>query len=290
MKKSGIFFVLFVLVLMVLVVFAQLYFLKKAVAGDNVKKKDDNLFEKRIVIINEWLDSFNGELGKIDNVKLEEIRDFFKKKVIIGAPRSCGVETLFKNKNKEENLIIVPVLESDVALSDEWKDFYRSKLALEFYPKERILLLNSRIKFGSKSQALALAHEGYDALESIINCGNEEQCAEYYNLMEKDAQIFQNKLAGIIGGQLYRKIVSVEAQKIYIVMERKKNDFGYFLPNPEKYNPKLKKIFGKPKSKDEEEFIRTNVWVNAVFVAIEKEFSDNVSEEKELFLKSVFKK
>ena len=266
--------------------FSQIFFAPKVIAKS---KGDDNLFEKRIEIVNEWLDNFNEELGKIDNAKLQEIREFFKNKVIVGAPRSCGVETLSKNMNKEENLIIVPILADDIVLSDDWKDFYRSKFVLEFSPKERILLLNSRIKFGKKSQALALAHEGYNALESIIDCGGEKQCAEYYTLMEKDAQIFQNELMRALGGRLYQKIVNAEAQKIYAVMEKKKDDFGYFIPNPKKYNPKLAKIFGKPVSKDEEEFIRINVWVNAIFVAIKKEFSDNVTEEETLFIKSIYK-
>ncbi len=283
MKKSGVFSVFFLLAMVCL--FSQIFFTPKAFANNG----DDNLFEKRIEIVDEWLDNFNEELGRIDNVKLQEIREFFKNKVIVGAPRSCGVETFSKNMNKDENLIIVPILASDVTLNEDWKDFYRSKLVLEFSPKERVLLLNSRIKFGKKNKALALAHEGYNALESIINCGDEKLCAEYYDLMEKDAQIFQNDLTMALGGQLYRKIVNAEAQKICAVMEKKKDDFGYFMPNPKKYNPKLAKIFGKPASKDEEEFIRTNVWINAVFVAIKKAFSDNITEEETLFIKSIYK-
>ncbi len=277
MKKSVAFF-------LVVGLFFQLFFSEKVIAGS---VSDDNLFGKRIEIANEWLGSFNKEFDKINDSKLQEIKDFFSKKVVVAAPRSCGLETLSRNRNKDENIIIIPILKSDCTLNKSWKNFYESKTVLEFFLKERFLFINSRIRFGSKSQALAMAHEGYNALESIIDCGDENQCVRYYDLMEKNARIFQNKLTRILGGPLYLKIVNSESKKVYAAMKKGDSSFGYFIPNPRKYNPKLEKIFGKTKSNDERVFIRMNVWVNAVMIAIEKKYSDNVSEEETLFLKAV---
>lgn len=258
--------------------FSVLFFAKTASCDED--------FDKRKAIETEWLKEISRVAASIGSDELNKISLFLNNNAVLGAPHQFGVRALEGGKKRSLAIIFVPVFEEDCKLSEEWSVFYRSDLAIQFFPDLKVIAINSRIKFSYLAKAIALAKEGYLAYATIgINC--KEGCELYLNFIERDAQSFQNKLMDFWGGSRYRKLVFDEAKSIGQVI-KKNNNNGFFLPSPKKYNKRFSDIFAKPYSREEESFWATNCWIHAVFIAIENNTDGDAGEQKMLFLRSLY--
>ncbi|MEI6587782.1 MAG: hypothetical protein WCO05_02415 [Candidatus Moraniibacteriota bacterium] len=221
----------------------------------------------------------------IGSDELNRINDFAKRNALMGISQKFGAMVLEDGKCSS-GIIFAPILDiQDYNLGEEWEGFCLSGMAMQFFPHSRILAINERIKFSSKASGLAFAREAYKAYMSAPEKRNDNQIE--YELLEKDAQAFQNKLMLFLGGERYRKLVYAQAKKISKEMMEADSNILRF---PCVYDKRLSVISGKqPLMPEEERFWMSSFWLHAVFIAIENTSDSNVDEQKKQFLAVVMR-
>ncbi len=239
-------------------------------------------FDPHMRIASEWRKS----IIKAPETKSQEaarIVDHMERSLVNGMPRVDSVEAL-ENKKQAGWILLVPVLKGERGLCEIWKNFSFFSPA-QFVPSVGAIIIDGDAKYSGAGKAIALAREYYRAFYHSNNFSYEED----YWLIEKDAQHFQRKFLSFLGGKKYDKLIFEEARRIAREIGKKKNTVvGYFLPGPTDYDKRQDKIFGKPVSKAEEDFLQWVLWVNAVFVFIENDSPGNdVAEQEAEFLASL---
>lgn len=218
--------------------------------------------------------------------ELNRINDFAKRNALMGISQKFGAMVLEGGKCST-GIIFAPVLDiQDYNLGEEWEEFCLSGMAMQFFPHSRILAINERIKFSPRASGLAFAREAYKAYMSAPEKRTSNQLIDY-ELLEKDAQSFQNKLMLFLGGERYRKLVYAQAKKISKEILAADSNILRF---PRVYDKRLSVISGKqPLMPEEERFWMSNFWLHSVFVAIENTASSNVDDQKRQFLAAVMR-
>lgn len=245
----------------------------------------NELEDKRKLIEAEWLEAALS-IKITDNHKLSVIHDFLMKDARTGTPDKKGIRML-ENGNRSISVVIVPILKEDENIGEYWKSFYHSNELVIYFSEMRTIAINTRIKLSKKTKALLLLQEAFIAHECIGIKLDDADYEKYLDIVEESAQEFQNKLLDYLGGEQYRSMVVKEAKKNQLFMKKNENK-GFFLHPNLKNKNSLKTIFGAI-SPEEEDFLETSFWVEAIFLAIEKDSGENAMAQKIDFFASVKK-
>jgi hypothetical protein len=226
----------------------------------------------------------------IGSDELNRINDFAKRNALMGISQKFGAMVLEDGKCSS-GIIFAPILDiQDYNLGEEWEGFCLSGMAMQFFPHSRILGINERIKFSPRASGLAFAREAYRAYMSTPEKRINNQLDLDYELLEKDAQAFQNKLMLFLGGERYRNLVYAQAKKISKEITEADSNILRF---PRVYDKRLSVIAGKqPLIPEEESFWMSNFWLHVVFVAIENTSGNNVNnvdDQKKQFIAAVMR-
>ena len=243
----------------------------------------ENQLNLHMRIANEWRKSIINKASKVKSQEADRIVYHLENSFANGRPRVDSVEAL-ESKKQAGWILFVPVMKGERGLCEIWKNFSFFSPA-QFVPSVGVIVIDGDAKYSGAGKAIALAREYYRAFYHSNNFSYEED----YWLIEKDAQHFQRKFLSFLGGKKYDKLIYEEAQRITKEISRRKNtEIGYFLPGPTSYDKRQDKIFGKPASKAEEDYLQWILWVNAIFVFIENDsLGNNVAEQKAEFLESL---
>jgi len=244
----------------------------------------ENFPDERDKIRKVWLDATRTVVHRIRDQQANKIFQFVEKNSILGIPNEKGV--LVAEDAKSANwFIIIPLREEDKKINQEWAMIFEASLVGCFVKEIRSLVLMDYIPFSSNIKAIVLLHEGYHAK---IFCENpyEEQSDYEYCLEEVRVCTFQNRVMSLIGGKKYQAILNKEVKRIASLANVSKGSFS--VPSRTEYNKELAKVFGKPASQIEKDFVQTSVWIHAVFTFLEKKFKKESLKQKVFFLKKIY--
>lgn len=247
--------------------------------------KDKNDTVERGRIKEEWLKSTKQVVEKINDREAIEIFQFLEKNLILAVPNEKGMKFL-ERAQSEDWLAIMPLLEKDKEANEHWRYIFSSPAAAHFLNKIKAVVLKDSL-YNPTGKAIVFLHEGYHAYTFIKN-PYEKQSDKEYCYEEVKAHTFQNRVMALIGGAKYQFVLDKEVKRIND--EAKRSVGNFTIPNRTEYDEDLITVFGKPDSKMEKDFIQTSVWINAVFVHLDKVFKNGAEDRKALFLRHLYKK
>jgi len=246
-----------------------------------------NDLAERLAIKVAFLNSAKEVTGKIKYAEADSLLQFLDKNSVLAAPSKEGIILLQNGKSKNW-FAVVPVLNSDLGISQRWDGIFLMKNAAgNFLPEIRAMVLKNSIAYSSTGKAIMFLHEGYHAYLFLQNPYDGKQSDRDYCYEEVQVHTFQNKVMSLLGGRLYQKILADEVARISKNAKISKD--GYNLSGRIEYDERLALALGRPASQAEKDFIQSGVWINAVFVFLDKNFKEDAIDKKALFLRMLYK-
>jgi len=143
-------------------------------------------------------------------------------------------------------LAILPLLDSDTAYGDAWKEEIQKSALASFSPYSNnvgVIMLKGRKDFSQRMRGIIFLHEGKHMMITISGKlkdieNNDEKIALAIN--ELEVFDFETRLMSKLGGEAYRNLIK---KGIPVVMERFAKDGGMVFKRPWFPN-ELKEIFG----------------------------------------------
>lgn len=253
-----------------------------------VRSADDKIEREKIKT--EWLKAAEDVAQKINDKEAMKIVQFLEKNAVLAAPHKQGVVFLGNNKT-EKWMLIIPLLKKDKdAYGERWRDIFSfSGAAAHFLPEARALVIKPS-PYSSAGKAILLVHEGYHAVTFVKNPYSGDQNEKDYCYEEVSAHTLTNRVMSLLGGKKYQEVLNKEVSRIIDFTKKEGGRIGEVFPHSTTENDEILAIvFGKPDSQQEKDFIRTTVWLHAIFVVLDKNFQRDAEEKKALFLRKLYK-
>lgn len=243
--------------------------------------------EERKAAVNKWIDCGRRIAIQTFDHEAYEIIDFLSKRSIIVAPviinGRSATQIITETKSKE--FMILLWLKEDRRLSISFQRKFDQILIANYHPDNKALQIKNK-NISDIWKGLIILHEGKHVKESIKTPYNWRD-PMVYSQYERDAHIFQNRLAMIIGGEAYKVALEYEIARIESALKETKEFFGKIV-GVGNYNKMLDKAFGPAQSKDEIDIRQTATWIDAYFHVIDKRYGKEGKEIKALFLKRIY--
>ncbi len=222
---------------------------------------------------------------ELKDQEVEEIYTFLERNSVLGAPHREGTIRVLERK-KKNSIIIVPLLKRD-----EPSKKRAMRGGANFIPEANAIIVKVNT-YSPAGKTLILMHEGYRASEFLKEPDwDPDEDNEKFCRLEMEALEFSNRLLTLLGGPKYQKILKHEILRIKRSVQKKGEVIGDYIPGPSRYHPDLAKIFGKPLSQEEQDYLKVNVWIHGVFSLMDESFlKKEAKEEKIAFIKRLYKR
>ena len=243
--------------------------------------------ENRSKIMADWLNAAGEVVRKINDHEVIGVFNLLAQNVILGAPNKQGVEFIEGGKN-DNWVVIVPLLEKDKDVGDQWNKFFSRHTAAHFVSEIRAIIVKDYVQYSSTGKALAFLHESFHAVTFMVN-SYEQQGEKEYCYEEVRAHTFQNRIMSLLGKEKYQKVLDKEIARITAEAKKSGGTIGDTIASRVDYDEDLTSALGQPASKAEKDFLGTSVWIHAVFVFMDNNLEGDVEDQKALFLRVLYK-
>lgn len=231
-----------------------------------------------------------------DSTKDQEaqmICGFLRDQAVIVAPilSNGAVNFIIGDSAKSDNYIfVIFVFREDLSLSEHFARMMTNiYVGSSFNPDTRILVVKTWLDISETWSSILFLHECWHAYEYVFTPYNWSDKREYC-LHERTTHEFENRLLSKIGGSLYDSIMQNEIKRLEFVIDSAGLDWreSFISSVPV---PALDQVFGKCKSKQEENLRYTHFWIHKYFILYERRCVNKKDENltKELFLYANYK-
>lgn len=184
----------------------------------------------------------------------------------------------------DQKLSIIPLLESDLGVSEAWTDFLRSNTIAIYLPTLKAIIVRSPRLFSEAFTSLTLFHEGTHAFDRFQRNFHGENSAEQGAKDELKIQSSTKRLLLKIAGQSYQNLMNELVPQLYLGFQKTRRleplDFHA------KYDSRLDKLFGQARFRGEQLTRLDILRLHSFFEMLDRYYPKNSRELKERHFRS----
>ncbi len=238
--------------------------------------------------IREWRGHASDIAEKTGDAEAKEIATFLRERCALCVPTESGCTVI--EQVKDGWICVVLLRDDDRKKGALWQRFLDApQQGAMFIPDAHQIVLRADAPVSPTFKGLILLHKGFLAKRHLKE-PTDMQDPQAYCASEREAYVFQNRLAAALGGRAYEDVVKREIER----QDRELRKIGRTpvtgYTKRAGYDPALEQAFGTSTSDLEKDCRQTQAWMDAAFRLIDREVAAaDRNEAKDQFLFSVYK-
>lgn len=241
-----------------------------------VQPSQDHLVE--MTIKKDILQKISSIIQITSDQKTKDILNEIQNKLTLATPHEFGA-TVREEGGYCDHILFIPLLKNDPPVGEMWAEVISDNTSYAFFlPALQAVAIKEDLPYSNTGKILLFLHEAFHA--NIFSYAPYDiQSDEEYFSEERDAYMFQGILMHAIGKEKYMTLLEKEIDRITTKVKG-----NAIIPWPVKND--LECVFGKSRSRAEEEFMQKSFWIHAVFTFLDRTETEN-STKKAVFLAQI---